>query len=166
MKGNSLQPGLPQPYSSQALNDIYNLLFKDRNLPVSGEKEILSVIIEVGLPEGLDVVAAFKDGSARYINYSGKLIIWETRTNESDELISQLFSDSMDVVNKIGPWTEARRPAPTAGNIRLSFIVSDGLYFGEGPFEVLQNDPMGGPVIADAIKLMSFLIDQPAPSEK
>src|SRR4030095_744747 len=33
------------------------------------KKELLAVIVEVALDEGLDVLASFKDGTARYINY-------------------------------------------------------------------------------------------------
>src|SRR3954465_11435462 len=48
-----------------------------------GEKELLAVIVEVALPDGLDVIAAFRDGTARYINHTGKLLVWETETEES-----------------------------------------------------------------------------------
>jgi hypothetical protein len=121
------------------------------------EKELLGVIIEVGLQEGLDVLAAFKDGTARYINHSEKMLIWETRTDQSDQLISKLFADSRNVVNRIGPWDKERKPFPANGMIRLTFLVSDGLYFGEGPFEVLEKDAMGGPVINSATQLMIYL---------
>ena len=65
-------------------------------------KQLLGVIVEVALPEGLDVIAAFQDGTARYINYSERLLIWEAETPESSELVSKLFSDSLNVVNRIG----------------------------------------------------------------
>lgn len=123
-------------------------------------RKLMGVVIEVGMDEGLDVLAAYEDGTARYINYSGKLIVWETRTVESDPLIRQLFEASTIVLNNIGPWEGPRRPAPTAGTIRLNFLVSDGLYFGEGPYEVLAQDQLGSPVINAAVKLMGFLIDR------
>ena len=129
----------------------------------AGQKEILGVIVEVGLADGLDVLAAFSDGTARYLNYTSKLLLWETRTKESDELIGRLFSAGANVVHKIGPWDKERKPFPTKGMVRLSFLVSDGLYFGEGPMEVLQSDPMGGPVIHAAIMLMTYLTQQPVP---
>ena len=116
--------------------------------------------MEVALPEGLDVLAAFADGSARYINHAEKLLIWENRTVESNQLIGQLFNESITVVNKIGPWEDARRPFPVDEMVRLSFLVADKLYFGEGPFDVLTNDPMGGPVIDAATKLMAYLTTQ------
>jgi hypothetical protein len=108
----------------------------------------------------LDVLAAYEDGSARYINFSGKLIVWDMATPESEALVTNLFNAAEAVVASIGPWDQPRRPAPLTGVIRLNFLVSDGLYFGEGPFEILQTDPLGGPVIGAAVKLMSYLIHQ------
>jgi hypothetical protein len=123
-------------------------------------RRVMGVIVEAGLPDGLDVLAAYEDGTARYINFTGKLIIWDTPTDESEAMITELFNVGTEVVNHIGPWEERRRPAPESGTIRLNFLVSDGLYFGEGPFEVLQKDPLGGPVIGAAVKLMTYLIHQ------
>jgi hypothetical protein len=42
------------------------------------KKELLAVIVEVGLDKGLDVLASFNNGTARYINQTGKMLIWET----------------------------------------------------------------------------------------
>lgn len=36
--------------------------------------------------------------------------------------------------NTIGPRHKARLAAPGEGLMRLSFLVADGLYFGQGPF--------------------------------
>lgn len=121
-------------------------------------KELFGVIVEVGMDEGLDTLAAYDDGTARYINYTGSMIVWDNRTAESDELITELFGTARNVVMQIGPWNRPRLPRPVAGNIRLTFLVDDGLYFGEGPFEVLAQDPIGGPVVAAATKLMQFLV--------
>jgi len=126
--------------------------------PADGRR-IFGIIVEVGLDEGLDVLAAYEDGTARYINYSEKLIVWDARTTESDEMIDGLFRAARPLVDMIGPWDGERRERPTAGNARLSFLVSNGLYFGEGPFSALHGDALGGPVIDGAVKLMTFLIE-------
>lgn len=123
-------------------------------------KQLFGVIVEVGMDDGLDTLAAYEDGTARYINYTGSMIIWDTRTAQSDELIVDLFAAARNVVAQIGPWDDARLNHPKSGNIRLSFLVSDGLYFGEGPFSVLAQDPIGGPVVGAATKLMQFLVGQ------
>lgn len=132
-------------------------LLRSMGKPDDG-KHLFGVIVEVGMDEGLDTLAAYEDGTARYINYTGSMIVWENRTAESDELIVDLFAAARNVVEQIGPWDAARLNRPKAGNVRLSFLVSDGLYFGDGPFEDLANDPIGGPVIAAATKLMQFLV--------
>ena len=124
------------------------------------KKDLLAVTVEVGLENGLDVLAAFRDGTARYINQSGKIIIWETVTEESQAITTDLFTKSADIVAKIGPWNEARRPRPAKGMVRITFLVSDGLYFGEGPMNVLFNDAMAGPALATAAQLMQYLIEK------
>ncbi len=124
------------------------------------QKLLLGVVIEVGLEGGLDVLAAYLDGTARYINHSEKIVIWDTNTEQSGELINRLFAESRKVVEQIGPWKEDRLPPPAVGMVRLSFLASDGLYFGQGPFEALARDAMGGPVINAATQLMQFLTTQ------
>ena len=124
------------------------------------KKDLLGVIIEVNQPEGLDVLAAYSDGTARYINYSEKMIIWDAKTEESEQLIKKLFESSQNVVSKTGPWEADRLKFPKKGNARLSFLVSDQLYFGEAPMNVLSTDPMEGSVLNDGAMLMQYLISQ------
>jgi hypothetical protein len=125
------------------------------------KKELLAVIVEVGLDEGLDVLASFNDGTARYINHTGKILVWEnTEDKKANEITKQLFENSGNIVNKIGAWDKPRRPNPTKGNVRISFLVSDGLYFGEGPIDVLFSDPMASPALTTATELMQYLTEK------
>lgn len=121
------------------------------------KKELMAVIVEVGMDEGLDVLASFKDGTARYLNHSGNMIIWETTDVTSNELINQLFAESEKIVTQIGPWDKPRRPQPVKGNARISFLVSDGLYFGEAPLNILFNDPLAAHALQSATALMQYL---------
>ena len=73
-------------------------------------------------------------------------------------LVDGLFAASQPVVDKIGPWKDARRAPPARGNIRLTFLVSDGLYFGEGPFNVMQREQMAAPVIHRATELLQAVV--------
>jgi hypothetical protein len=123
-------------------------------------KELFAVIIEIGFDNGLDVLAAYKDGSARYINQSSKLIVWDTRNEDSDILIYKLLLASDNVVKKIGPWDKPRPSYPKKGNARITFLVSNGLYFGEAPLDALFNDPMAGPVLTFGAELMQYLMSK------
>jgi hypothetical protein len=136
----------------------YNQLAKNNYF--SEKKELLAVIVEVGLDEGPDTLAAFKDGTARYINQTGKMIIWESPESSSDKLIKELFANSAPIISQIGPWHAARRPQPASGMARISFLVSDGLYFGEAPMNALFNDALAKPALLSATALMQFLTDK------
>ncbi|MVM41043.1 hypothetical protein GO730_30635 [Spirosoma sp. HMF3257] len=136
----------------------YHLLVSS-GFPVNS-KVLLGVVAEVALPDGLDVLAVFSDGTCRYINHSEKLLAWDVQTEQSNQLVQQLFSHSIKVVDQIGPWDKGRTSFPDQEMIKLTFLVSDGLYFGQGPLSALMNDRMAGPVIHSAIQLMGYLINQ------
>lgn len=122
-------------------------------------KRILGVIVEVRLQNGLDTLAAFSEGGVRYLNQSGKIAVFEGAGNPVEGLGKELVSISQSLVNEIGPWDRERMPPPKAGHVRLTFLVSDGLYFGEGPFEAFQGDPLGGPVLAKATQLLQRVVE-------
>ncbi len=125
------------------------------------KRELLAVIVEVALDEGLDTLASFSNGTARYINHSGKIIIWENTTDTAaNELTADLFRKSMDIVKQIGPWDKPRKQHPETGNTRISFLVSDGLYFGEASTDVLFSDAMVSPALTSATYLMQYLTEK------
>lgn len=127
----------------------------------SPKKELLGVIVEVGMPDGLDVLAVYRDHTARYINYSERMIIWENAQDAGiDGTIAELFRTSGELVSRIGPWDKDRLPPPKNGEARITFLVSDGLYFGYGPFDALFKDSMGGRVLTAASELMALLINK------
>jgi hypothetical protein len=55
--------------------------------------EVLGVIIEIPSGDGYDTLAAYVDGSARYLNYSGKAIFWDAKDTQIKSLC-QAFVDS------------------------------------------------------------------------
>jgi hypothetical protein len=122
------------------------------------------VIVEVPQDGGLDTLAAFTDGSMRYLNQSGRMAVVEGEVATLKPTLTALFAAAQTVVNTIGPWAKSRLPPPPKGNLRLTFLVSDGLYFGEGAMNDLIRDPMAGPVFQRAEQLLLQLTqmrDQP-----
>jgi hypothetical protein len=123
-------------------------------------KELLAVIVEVGLVNGPDVLASFYKGTARYINQKGNIVIWEAADEISGGLTAKLFLESRQIVDQIGPWDKPRRPCPSKGNTRITFLVSDGLYFGEAPTNVLFNDPLASPALKTATALLEYITNK------
>lgn len=123
-------------------------------------KELLGVIVEVPLGNGLDTLAAYADGRVRYINQTGHMSIFEGSPPGVKTLAQEVVGIGQGIVHQIGPWDKKRLPPPALGNIRLSFLVSDGLYFGEGGFEVMAREPMAAPLIQKATELLQTVVAQ------
>ena len=157
-ESSELRQIIDDPNAETRVQILAANLLRDLGEPLPA-KQLFGVIVEVAMPEGLDTLAAYRDGTARYLNYSGKMIVWDSRTAESSKLVGDLFNAGQRVVDQIGPWDKARLAPPKNGNVRLTFLVSDGLYFGEGPFNALASDQIGGPVVNSAGALMSYLVN-------
>ena len=133
----------------------------------SPRKELLGVIVEVGMKDGLDTLAVYADKTARYINYTGKMIIWETIEDAIiNAKIAELFKESEQVISSIGPWDKERLPPLMGEEARITFLVSDGLCFGQGEMDALSNDSMSGPVLNTATELMKLLINKSLGKQK
>jgi len=128
--------------------------------PDGEAKRVYGVVVEVTMNQGLDIVAAYADHTARYFNYSGAAIVWENADNSLDEAIDRVLEAGGSIVHKIGPWEDVRPPAPPTGQVRVSLLTPSGLHFGQGPFNVLASDEMGGPIIAAAMRLMQALMER------
>jgi hypothetical protein len=121
-------------------------------------KEVLGVVLEVHLGAGLDTLAAYADHSARYINQSGKLIVWEADEPQMSTLIDALLEAGQHIAEVIGPSKEPRRGPPPKGHVRLNMLTRSGLHFGEGPFSEFSKDPMAAPTINAGTSLLTALV--------
>jgi len=128
------------------------------NPPPEKTKIVYGVVVEVALKGGADIVAAYSDHTARYLNYSGAAIIWEHPDTSLDAEIDALLKAGQAVANVIGPWEQARPPAPQGENVRLNMLTPGGLHFGYGSFKSLYEEPMGRSIIDPATRLMQSLI--------
>ena len=122
-------------------------------------KQLLGTIIEFPQHGGLDTLAAFADGRVRYINQTGHPAIFECAPAGVVGKANALMRASQRAVDRHGPSDEPRRPPPSGDLIRLSFLVSDGLYFCEGSYDVLDDYPEAGPVLTAGGELLVRLVD-------
>ena len=149
----------PQLESRVILQTWHALRSLGEKPPEPIEKQLLGVVVEVGMPKGLDLLAAYGDHGARYYNFSGAGIVWERPNDTLDDAIDEVLKKGSEVVSKIGPWKGVRPPAPTDGQARINLLTPSGLHFGEGTMDQLSKDPMGGAVLGSAISLMQRLIE-------
>ena len=70
----SEMPGIEPRHYLQAWHFLRQL---GVNPPADKAKIVYGVVVEVGMQNGADIVAAYIDYTARYINYTGAGVIWE-----------------------------------------------------------------------------------------
>lgn len=115
------------------------------------------VFIENHTKQGLEIVAAYSDYSARYWNQAGGGVIWDARDPELDKLIFNLLSAGFEIAKRIGVGLRDTLPVPEKGNIRIFIMAYDGSTVGEGPYEQLSREPMGRVAIDAGTKLIQVL---------
>jgi hypothetical protein len=155
LQGILATPNLESRHYLQAFSALRQL---GVDAPSQHAKDVLGVVVEVGVDKGLDLVAAYADHHARYFNYSGASVVWERPDARLDAAIDHLLSTAGPLAQAIGSWKGERPPAPRSGRARVNVLMPVGLHFGEGPLDALAKDRMGGPVITAAFQLMQELI--------
>jgi len=129
------------------------------------KKIYFGTIMEVPVEGGYDVLSYYSDLTARYYNFSGRAIIYEGGKTIVDNCIQKANSVAIQVCNVLEPWEKERLPRPKGGVIRISFLVSDGLYFGNSSIKTIGNDQMASAIFGNGANIMKALLnetDQPA----
>jgi hypothetical protein len=124
-------------------------------VPAATLRAPLAIVIEVGLDEGLDLLAVYDDYRASYVNYSGRRVDWDRPDKSLDTLMQPVLDAARAISPHVGaPWKGPKRPAAVRGQVRLNILTPAGLSFGEGPHEEMARDAMGGPLLMAATRLM------------
>ena len=118
--------------------------------------------MDVGFDAGIDTLAGYEDGTARYLNQGGGGIVWETADESIGASIKGLLQAGQAVAERSGPLDGPRPAAPPSGGATIWLLTDGGIHLGSGLFGALAADPLGGPVIAAATELMRLLIERSA----
>jgi hypothetical protein len=117
-------------------------------------RQVLGVVIEVPFDEDrADVLAAYADGSARYINHQGGMIVWD----RLDEVVTPLVMNVIRAsATPVGVETEERSDDPLLPDqVRLSMLTPGGMYVWEG---VPGDNPELGQVFVSMAELLRALV--------
>jgi hypothetical protein len=129
--------------------------------PADQAKLVLGVAAEMPVQGAHDLLAAYRDGSARYLNYSDKVVVWEDRSvADIQTVIDGWLARGQGIANVIGPWDEQSLPPLPAGNARVMVLTPSGPHFGQGPLAALSADPMAGSFLTAATSLMQLIVSR------
>ncbi len=124
--------------------------------------DVLGVVVDMHPDEGLDTLAGFADGSARYLNHSGAAIVWEVPDEAVGTSVRGLLDAAVEVVRITGPVDGPRPGPPGIGGAMISVLTPGGIHVGAGSIHALSSDSRGGPLIAAASALLARLVERAA----
>ncbi len=123
-------------------------------------KLVLGVVIEMPNGGRHDLLAAYSDGSARYVNHSDKVILVEDRSDPQIQGAIQVWIDlAHTVAEVIGPWNTTLPNLPPE-HACITILTPIGPHFGQGPERNLSADPMAGSFIAAATIVLRIIVDR------
>lgn len=137
-------------------------LAREIGLPPSDTSDrVRGVVVEMGLEGGVDTVACYDDGSARYLNQAGGGVFWDAQSDDVAILagVDTLLAAGQSVADATVPLDGPRPVPPAPGWASIAVLTEGGRYVGTGPADSFTDDPLGGPAVDAALKLMIALID-------
>lgn len=115
--------------------------------------EVLGVVVEIPIDDRHDVLAGYRDGTARYLNHSGRVAIVDDPTAFAS-VVAALVDAGQGLADRIGPWDRPELPPLPPGHARLAMLTREGFRFGQGPEAALLGDAIAQPVLAAATALL------------
>src|SRR5207247_7904449 len=95
--------------------------------PADRARLVLGAAIEMPVPAGRDLLVAYRDGSARYLNYSGKVLLWEARSDaEIEAAITGWLAVGQVIADATGVWDQPSLPPVPPGQARLLMLTPGG----------------------------------------
>ncbi|MBI4423478.1 MAG: hypothetical protein HY554_07120 [Elusimicrobia bacterium] len=93
-------------------------------------REVLGVVVELPLALGVDTLAAYRDGTARYLNQGGSLSIQDGAEPAAVRRVERLLDLAEGLAGSMP--LAARRPPPKA-RVRFSLLTRVGILCSEEP---------------------------------
>lgn len=121
----------------------------------------LGVVAEMPVAGGHDLLAGYRDGSARYLNYSGSALALEDRSQTAIQTaIGEWIAIGQVIADAAGPWEQPSLPPLPAGHVRVMALTPGGPRFGQGPGAALSAEPLAATFLGAATALLNLLTGQ------
>lgn len=151
-----LTTGLSSRHALQAWHFIRQAGSKP---PAELASTVLATAAEVPMHGSHDLLVAYQDGTASYVNYSGRAMAWDDDSAEHVRAaISRWLAVAQRIANVIGDWDEPSLPLLPAGHARVLALTTSGPRFGQGPEEALSADPMASAFLGAANGVLQLII--------
>jgi hypothetical protein len=109
--------------------------------------EVLGAVLEVPSGGAYDTLAGYVDGSARYLNFSGKVIFWDAQDPAVKQLCQGLVDSTVAASRKAKPRTSLSLPKR---GIQATMLTRSGPFLIAAPSQAIVN--AGGALMLELIR--------------
>lgn len=88
-------------------------------------QKVLGVVMEVGLDKGMDVMAAYEDGTSRYVSKTGSMIVWDDHGDHNNDLARKIVAAAQAIAPQL-PASTAEAVTST-GKVQFSVLTIGGI---------------------------------------
>ena len=116
---------------------------------------VLGAVAEVSVDDQHDLLVAYRDGGVRYLNWSGSAAVLEPGNNADVDLrVAEWLAIADRLALIIGVWEEPELPGLPAGHSRILLLTPAGKRFGQGPHDLLLQDPSAAAYLGAATHVL------------
>lgn len=120
--------------------------------------KVLGLILEVPQQNTTEYLAMYSDGTARYINYTGSVAVWETHDNEMDKLLLDITSKAQKFVEK-EKLSNGRNKSIT-DKVRFNFLTTSGILQIEKTFDELTGQQTDiGEIFMTSTQVLTLIVN-------
>ncbi len=127
--------------------------------PAKVASEVQGVICELHNEAGIGTIAAYADGTARWLGARGRITIWDASYGDAhiDSLIRGLMKSSEFIVGTTSPHETHHSPEPPMDYFRVSVLTFTGVHMKEvfGP-DITIDDQMT-PLLTGSVDMLEAL---------
>jgi tetratricopeptide (TPR) repeat protein len=130
--------------------------------PAEQAKQVYGMVFELGLSKGLDVLAVYRDDSARYYPAGGGGFILEPEPDRSYAPIDKLLALAATFVAKLSPLEGEHPQAPKLGEACVYILTPSGLlpaYIGSANMFTIKMNRIASPLFDAATHVLTMLND-------
>lgn len=127
--------------------------------PAGRGDELLGVVVEVSLERGLETLAAWTDGSVRYLNQGGAIVLHDAPEDPERDVLAPFVRGLLEAAAPLPASTPATvRPKAAPNAMRVTLLTLDGPRVLTRPPELDEQDPVA-PALAAAHELLVATMD-------
>ncbi len=151
---------MPEVESRQVLQAWHFLRLHDVGPPADDALRVLGGVVEVPMAGKHDLLAAYADGSVRYLNHGGNVAVVEPSPDlpKVSQLVGIYLTMADNIARMAGPWDQPSLPPVPPGHCRVMALTPGGFRFGQGPEEQLRAQQVARDMLDAATLLLRQVV--------